>query len=83
MSKLKVKLSFVQHAIGALRSLTIMLFISFLLGELVFQILKPNIPYQYAPQKIIQNLELESFHKTKSYSISFCNNLVQIKIHNN
>ena len=60
MSKLKVKLSVVNHAIDALRSLSIILIISFIIGELTFQLLKPNIPYQYAPQKIIQNYWEES-----------------------
>ena len=60
MSKLKVKLSVVGRAIDALRSLSIFLIISFVLGELTYQLFKPNIPYQYAPQKIIQNYWEES-----------------------
>jgi|TARA_B100001964_G_scaffold48139_1_gene53839 hypothetical protein len=60
MSEFKAKLGVVKRAIYALRSLSIILIISFILGELTFQLLKPNIPYQYAPQRIIQNFWEES-----------------------
>lgn len=60
MSKLKVKLGFVQRVQDALKNLSIILIITFILGELIFQLLKPNIPYQYAPQKIIEKFWEES-----------------------
>ena len=60
MSKLKVELSVIKRALVALRGLSIILIISFVIGELTFQLLKPNIPYQYAPQKIIQKFWEES-----------------------
>ncbi len=43
-----------------IRYLSLILIISFILGELTLQLLKPKIPYQYAPQKIVQNFWEES-----------------------
>ena len=60
MSILKVKLGVVQSAKGILKSLSIFFIVTFILGELTFQLLKPSIPYQYAPQKVIENFWEES-----------------------
>ena len=60
MSKVKVSLRFFQHVKDALKNLSIILIITFTLGELIFQLLKPNIPYKYAPQKIIEKFWEES-----------------------
>ena len=54
------KMALIKRLFRFMRSLLSILIISFILGELTFQLLKPNIPYQYAPQKIIQNFWEES-----------------------
>ena len=54
------KMALIKRLFRFLRSLLSILIISFILGELTLQLLKPNIPYQYAPQKIIQNFWEES-----------------------
>ena len=54
------KMALIKRLFGFMRSLLLILIISFILGELTFQLLKPDIPYQYAPQKIIQNFWEES-----------------------
>ena len=54
------KMALIKRLFRFMRSLLSILIISFILGELTFQLLKPNIPFQYAPQKIIQNFWEES-----------------------
>jgi hypothetical protein len=54
------KMALIKRLFRFMRSLLLILIISFILGELTFQLLKPNIPYQYSPQKIIQNFWEES-----------------------
>ena len=44
----------------SIRYLSLILIISVILSELTLQLLKPKIPYQYAPQKIVQNFWEES-----------------------
>ena len=44
----------------SIRYLLLILIISVILSELTLQLFKPKIPYQYAPQKIVQNFWEES-----------------------
>ena len=54
------KMALIKRLFRFMRSLLSILIISFILGELTLQLLKPNLPYQYTPQKIIQNFWEES-----------------------